>query len=298
MITLILILCGSAVFSVVAVKKGIVNLPYAQLLAFQRAKAESIKATDILFIGDSSLGNAVDVTLCASEYDLDCTSLALTGAFGYGGSLGILERALERTTPKAVVVFHTLDMMSRDVSTKAYSLISPKKTSALFSRFEDTVSTLWNYNYVAAIFKYGFTAPVPSEEMIAYDYPRPNEDWSLTPEPSIPQWQPQINIGKLKYLNEIIAVCKEKGIPLLYVHGPLSAPYYRASRKFQPIADSAIRSTGINMPGNTPIMIPWKEIGDSEDHVNPAFRKKYTRLYLDIILAVPSMQRALSPMKR
>lgn len=290
--TVIVFLVSTAGISTLAIQNGVVDLPYAQLYAYQRSKVDSLKSTDLLFIGDSSLGNAIDVRLCTSEYNITCTSLALTGAFGYGGSLGMLERALNRTTPKAVIVFQTLDMMSRGVSSKAYSLISPKKSKVLFSNFEDTASTLWNFNYVKVAFKKGLKGAVPPTDMVARDYIVQLNNLSLKPEPVVPEWKKTASPKKIKYLKEIVTLCKEENIPLLYVYGPLAAPSYRGAHKFKSESDALIAATGITMAKGTPFIIPWKEVGDSSDHVNPVFRKKFTRMYLNKILEESHIKKA------
>lgn len=269
-----------------ALEKGIINWHYGKLYSYQLNKIAKIEQVDLLFVGDSSLGNAIDVSLCQKENGVLCTSLALTGVFGYAGSLGMIERMLERTRPKAVVLMQTLNMMARPVMDKAYGLISPHRLSVFTLPFEDACATLWNFDFIYSAATARFVPERPSAGLVARDYMPQRKSISLSPEPQrVYGWQAsRVNNKKVKYLKKIVELCEKRDIPLIYVHGPLTNPHYKASRDFQQHADTVIASTGVSLLAGTPMIIPWSEAGDSNDHVAPDYRQKFTRLYLAKIL--------------
>jgi hypothetical protein len=241
----------------------------------------------VLFLGDSSLGNAIDVSLCEQEYGIHCTSLALTGVFGYAGSLGMLERALEKSRPKVVVLMQTLNMMARPVSDKAYGLVSPLPLAVLSLPFEDACAALWNFDFIVSAVKVGFVPDKPSSALVGRDY-IPQGDRLFAGDaqlPQVPEWGvAEVNIEKIKYLQKIVQLCESNSIPLVYAHGPLAEHQFHASRSFQKAAEMEIKKTGITILADTPFVMPLNEVGDSDDHVAPALRAVYTRRYLDKLL--------------
>jgi hypothetical protein len=109
-------------------KAPAISVPDRVLLAHQISKFEHPTATT-LFLGDSSLGNAISAARWAELSGHSAANLALTGVYGYAGSYNFLRRALQRGRPDNVVIMHTADMPTRAVWDRAYELTKPEPNS-------------------------------------------------------------------------------------------------------------------------------------------------------------------------
>ena len=82
---------------------------YGALVNHQLAKLEKTdQDVRTVFIGDSSLGNAIDVETWEDLGNGKAHNLALMGHFGYAGMYHMTTRALNRLEPKNVVIMHNI----------------------------------------------------------------------------------------------------------------------------------------------------------------------------------------------
>ena len=94
---------------------------HRQLLNFQLKQLESRgKSAKIAFVGDSSLGNSINAADFEKLSGRPSINVALTGLFGYGGSLNMIKRAAASKSIDTVVLMHTLDMMNRNQTMEGY----------------------------------------------------------------------------------------------------------------------------------------------------------------------------------
>src|SRR6185503_4361125 len=78
-----------------------------------RAQAAPV---DVVFLGDSTVERAIDDQLVGEESGLTALNLGLTGDLGTYGDYAILKRYLRRLPPpRALVVWHAVDVWGRDV---------------------------------------------------------------------------------------------------------------------------------------------------------------------------------------
>ena len=104
------------------------DIGYQALVRYQQDKIRSGVA-DTLFIGDSSLGNAISVDHWQKITGHQATNLALTGVMGYAGSLVMLENALKYAPVKNVIIMQTPDMMTRSVAHNAINALQLPETT-------------------------------------------------------------------------------------------------------------------------------------------------------------------------
>ena len=97
------------------------KLPFEFLYQYQRKKIQSKGKYHTIFIGDSSLGNAIDSDFYSNATSNKSINLALTGAYGYAGSYNILKKSIQyHPEIKNVVLMQSLDTLCRSTSYKGY----------------------------------------------------------------------------------------------------------------------------------------------------------------------------------
>ena len=97
----------------------------ARLLRTQLDRLEAAKEIDVVLLGDSSLGNAVDARAWSRESGKNVLALPLAGYFGYEGTLNMLRRVLRHDRPELVVVMQTIELASRELATRAETHLPP-----------------------------------------------------------------------------------------------------------------------------------------------------------------------------
>jgi hypothetical protein len=91
------------------------------------------------------------------------------------------------------------------------------------------------------------------------------------------------NPDKLYFLREIAALCGERHLNCLYVYGPLLDEICGRSRSYLESASRLIRELGLTPVAGSPICLPADAVGDTVDHVRPAFKLEYTRRYAELL---------------
>jgi hypothetical protein len=264
-------------------------LPFEEILQYQFAKVDEAQEVHTVFLGDSSLGNAIDVTTWERLTGNKALSLALTGWYGYAGPYVLLSRLLDNGAPPPNVVIFMLTggMMRRPVADEAFDSLAPP--SNIFS----AVVNWWhfNMNYEQLLFSFAYIA----KKLILQFKPNANirfqrtlieNDYVKQGKPiKIPQnlqpWKklPTTSTEKLYFLEKNMELCKKHNINCYYMYGPLIEPLCN-SKTFFYESTKMISSAGFQVLTPQPICIPPGEVGDSDDHVAPYLKKKYTERYV------------------
>ncbi len=282
------VVCLAAAAGVVAgtAAAGRRPLPYRALVEHQMTKLEGLNAST-LFVGDSSLGNAVDAGIWSELSGRSATNLALTGVYGYAGSQAMLEKALEHTKPDLVVLMQTAEMPKRPPAEPAMI----ETVSGSGTGFAEAMRW-WRLNMnlqelrasIAFLRKRGLSVFAASEEptTIANDYveqgaPRPVSTNAAAYEPS------DINPEQMKDLAAFASLCHSRGIRCLYAHGPLAEPICSRSAEYITAVNRMIEEIGLAVLKGTPICIPPGQLGDSSDHVLPRLKGTYTTRYFSLV---------------
>lgn len=258
------------------------RLPSQILVERQFEKAMSTSA-DIVFVGDSSLGNAIDAQLWGELSGRSAVNLALTGYYGYAGSFHMLKRVLNHRRPQLVVVMHTVDMAARTPSQEAELLMREPNDLLATQRLATTWHIYFNVDQLVQSLRYlwgralGRTLAAPSE-FIENDYIRQGGRRSTGPTRQSIDRQ-QVKEGSVFWLHSIRHLCHAAAIDCVYIHGPLWSDVCDISLRFLVRTDSAIDQTGIRRIGGAPICMPLDHVGDSPDHVHPNFKQHYTKQY-------------------
>jgi hypothetical protein len=289
-LTAALLTAGCAALVISAQALGWQTLPNQALLEYQFSKIGSGEAPDTVFVGDSSLGNAVDAKVWSSLSRAPALNLALSASFGYAATYNTIRRVLAWKKPRRVVIMQTAEMLRRPLDEDGYLITAPGKLSAIvrFWRLSMNSQQVWGSAlYLAAngpsAFRHGPVRPTHRESIFVNDYilQGPRRTHNPSPEP----WQAsELREEKLKYLRLAAALCSSEGIECIYAHGPLTEPNCSNSDEFYRHAARMIRSTGLALATETPICVPDDEIGDGKDHVRPDLKSEYTRRYFELLV--------------
>ncbi|MEO7726795.1 MAG: hypothetical protein ABIS45_06035 [Burkholderiales bacterium] len=283
-----LLLIAIAAVSSLGYKTGKVAFPFFELYLFQRAKVDAAGEMHTVFVGDSSLGNAIDARMWAVRTGEPALNLALTGAFGYGGSLNMIRRALAHGGLRRVVVMQTPDMLTRGISYRGYLLTSDRLFPLGAVPLSVMVDTYLSLDTALSVVTKMYSRSAPPAVDPIRDYIEQSRPLSARPAfvrryRALRLDTAAIVPGGLHYLHQIAALCRAEKLDCVYAHGPILDVYCASSSDYFKAANALIESTGLRVVAGTPVCMPLAEAGDSEDHVRPDLRAGYTKEYLDLI---------------
>lgn len=254
-----------------------------ELLRYQLTKLEAAKRAalpiDTVFVGDSSLGNAIDADLYATLTGRASLSLALSGGYGYSGSVNMAARALDLRSVRTVILMQTVDVASRAFAKDEFLFTSIAETwGALPFRLKWRVLSqlpglLTRYTYIADTF--GRLAR-PDFSLIGNDYVVQRGSYDparMERDSHIAEIKPD-NLVSLEWLAER---CRAGGIRCLYVHGPLYRTIRsRVGRQVRAVND-LVKKAGLPVLCPMPLALDASTLGNAADHVAPDMKTAATR---------------------
>ena len=275
--------------SFAGIRAGTVGAGRTDLLAYQLGKLDAAGSVDVLLLGDSTLGNTVDAAGWERALGRPVLSLALTGSFGYGGTLNMLRRSLRRVHPELVVLMHTIEAPGRRGEWEGMVYTAEELGDLAAVPPWEIVAGLANLDLPREMLHAWFAGPRPADpRLVERDY-----------EPQQPAGPDGVQRGvtgrllepedlredRMRLLDRIGALCREEGVPCLYAHGPYVDPFCSASADFLDVAQRRIEQAGLRVVANTPVCVPRADIGDSEDHVAGRLRATYSELHRQLVMA-------------
>lgn len=285
-------LAASTVLSALAYRNVWLDYAFARLFNFQLEKIRQAQGRDVdtVFVGDSSLGNAIDVRVWESLSGKKAINLALTGSYGYGGPYNMARRALA-VHPKRIVIMQTIDIPTR--SEPDYGFINTYP--GWFPVGEGLPLSSWFGGYlkrevVASGLKHLLahnSAPSAAEgNEFPADYVPQKE--LLKPARIAEEGSQRLRAeltdnSALRYLEKLALLCREFGVECVYVHGPLVDLSCRTNADYILRLNEAIRRTGLRLAGERPLCLPEEQVGDSIDHVAQAGKSAATRYYFSLL---------------
>ncbi len=257
------------------------NMAFAVLYDYQDVKARTSKA-ETIFVGDSSLGNAINAALYSELSGRDVENFALTGKFGYRGSLEMIRHVHARNKNlRRVIVMQTPDMMKRPPALE----YRPPELYFRRDNFPGFDLTVYNFSALVRLVSALKDRRWDIEEntqQIENDYIRqgPPKDASLT---YGGLRSGDINPAKARYLKEIADYCDQYGLECLYAHAPVVEDICLNSTGYLESVNAIIRQSGLKLANEAPLCIPKDKLGDSSDHVRPEYKDDYTRAYYEAL---------------
>lgn len=279
------------------------DLPdYAPLLAYQLEKLDRSAGFDTVFVGDSSLGNAIDAETFDRLTGRRSVNLALTGLFGYAGSYNMLRRAIEKEPGlRTVVVIQAADMMARADDLRGYVLSTPRVLDPdLPAALRRPAAEAWIGELLDwQTLKTAVRAPLlrllsrPVRDIVIEgDYVRQ----AATRAPFGPALRAEDVVpGKLDFLQRIAELCRARNLTCVYAHGPLAAPLLDRSQGFFRRADQLIGTTGLPLAAPGPVPLAEDQIGDTQNHAAPAEKAAMTARYAALLRPFIEAERSPPP---
>jgi hypothetical protein len=241
---------------------------------------------DTLLVGDSTLGNAIDAEAWSRQTGEHVLSLALTGDFGYAGSLNNLRRAVRRHRPQRVILMHTAEMPTRPVSWSGLVWTAERVEDLAGAPPVEIARGLFDaqmaWNVVLTLV---FGARPAAFALEGREYPAQRSDGDPTPlgQGDQPLRQAAIVPAKMEMLDEIGRLCRGFGIRCFYAHGPYVEPQCSRSAPYFAAVNARIAQSGLKVIAGSPRCMARHEAGDAEDHAAPAAKAEISAGYLALL---------------
>ncbi len=280
------LLLAAAAISVFGIRHRVMTWHYTQLLRYQFDKLSKAEGAKVLLVGDSSLGNAIDARAWSGALGKPVLSLALTGAYGYGGSLNMIRNALRSQPIETVILFQFAGMMREPVTFEGMVLTADRWSDLDLVPFSAVWSSVVNFSMAVNVTgTFVLRGGSRLDSFVPNDYvPQDAAMPLLGPEPAPVKLDPAaIRPGHARVLSAIAALCNEKKLRCLYVHGPLTRSICDNSADFIATENRVVRATGLTPVEGTPICLPWRDTGDTENHVTPRLKPDYSARYLALV---------------
>jgi len=287
----LLIICIG--FSWFAIQNNLLGFTYTDLTNYQLSKIENTNHVDIAIVGDSSAGNAIDANLLGKTLNKKAISLALTGSFGYGGSYIMAKKAIQKGA-KEILVVHTVDMPTRPV------YLDHRAGVFLIRSFSDLLSLTEGIHHVLGLYLSKDIVTTAIKQTFKYFFSNIDETENKRSDPREHDYIKQhkkintenidikinsslINENKLYYLNKLADYCKNQGVKCSYAHGPIHHSFCKNNSDYLSKVNTLISNTGISLLSEKPYCMNNNEVGDSEDHIHPNYKKKSTKGYINLL---------------
>jgi hypothetical protein len=263
------------------------HLPYWKLYEYQTNKLAH-ETAETIFVGDSSLGNAIDAELWTSLSGQPSLNLALTGNYGFAGSYNFIQRTMKHNKLRNVIVMNTPTVMTARFAENAFAATRNPDELTRSERLQQYLKDTFNFtelkeasNWLRRLIQRRLPRDI-DEVVIEHDY--------------IKQGPPTLNrlpLGffsrngikpeNMEYLRKIGELCREQRLNCLYVHGPIDNGACRESQEYFKAVTALIATTGVRLVFDMPMCMLPDEIGDSDSHVNPRYKSEFTRRYFERI---------------
>ena len=260
------------------------------LLDYQLGKLSKPTASTI-FVGDSSLGNAIDGDVWSKLSGESATNLALTGSYGYAGSYNMLRRSLRNGTPRNVIIMQAADMMGRKISEIGYDLTATGDGDEWFASYAASWRLSMNTDELELALRWlsevllhptRLTAPPPASVELAHDYMRQGQPVHIPSDVRQLLYYPNlIQLEKKKYLRLLVQICRANNLNCIFVHGPLAAPLCDMSDPYFQKVAQVMHEERVRLVSVHPLCIPQSKLGDSRDHVKTEYKAEFTQKYFN-----------------
>jgi hypothetical protein len=279
---------GLLALSSVGYGLGLVDASNRNVFDYQLNKIDRAGHADIIFVGDSSLGNSINANLFGSLSGTKTLNLALSGTYGLGASYNMIRRSVETNHPKVVIVMQSLKTMKRPEAAAGYFFttdhpdwadLSPIELAKVYLSYRAASETIIEIrrNGLKRMAT-AMTGDYVPQQIHGTDRLKPAVE--AAGEPLLPG---MLSREQLRFVKRIGEFCKAQDLTCLYANGPIYDGYCKASAAYMTALNDAVEAAGLTVVKGTPLCVPIDEVGDAVDHVKPDFKDDYTRRYFAAI---------------
>lgn len=266
-------------------------------LAEEKMDALAPGGIDTVFLGDSSLGYAVDAAAFDRIAGTRSVNLALTGGHGHAGALVYLRRLKrEQKALRNVILFFNVDAMAYGSNLRGRFYMSPwpiepalglRHQIKLIGTYLSRLTELWEAQSLVWQWLSGVDRTAISDDLRARGYIA-SYGRIDTGAPHFLAYSMPTVIGPPGpvYLRAISRLCKAEGWNCIYIQGPMVSQAIKdndAERAYLSASRDEIESLGIQLLDENPIRIHDEDRGDTIFHVTPTSRQKFTEIYAGLL---------------
>jgi hypothetical protein len=282
-----ILLGGLATISIASYRYGLIDVASRFIYDYQVAKIEDADEMNLVFVGDSSLGSAINADLFSELAGSPSASLALTGTYGVGASFNMIRQANDQHDVRTAVVMQGLNTMTRPYVVAGYfftttdlklSELSPVEIAKLYLNYRTAKETLQQ------VMRHGFLREPPEMEGGYTKQRARRPDHRAGPDDEVvnnPLLPGMVASPEIEFIERIAEYCESESIRCVYAHGPIYDGYCKAAAPYIESLNQAITGAGLEVVEGTPPCVPLDELGDQVDHVAPPMRESYTRWYYE-----------------
>jgi hypothetical protein len=266
------------------------SLGSQRMFEYQLGKIDEIEQPEIVFLGDSSLGNAIDAEHFSNLTGRHTVNLALNGFYGFSGPYNLLRNLIDQQkVPKVVVVMNTAEMLSRDIAWQGYVLTSTDLVGA-FQEFPSEAIDATGRLFLNSLNRNSFVKFLSFENTQNWQKNRLINDYSVQAKRRY-KYSAETHIDlaanpqKLLFLNKIISLCESHSIEFVYLHGPMNVELANSLKNEVAVLNADIAENHIN---HSPILttVSNEQTGDEFDHVANHAKQAVTRKYVELLTAI------------
>ena len=283
----VLLLGAIAGISAFGYAYGLLDASNRALYQYQLGKIRRMPQIDVAFIGDSSLGNAIDAALFSDLAGAPAANLALSGSYGLGGSYNMIRHTLTQHPLRVAIVMQALKTFVRRDAESGYFFTGDGLDQNLLSPI-DVADLYLNFRTVKEIVQQIRRKGLASEtaEIVDDYYPQLPMSGRLPAAEEAerdPLHPAMVSDAQIAFIRRIAVICRANGLTCLYAHGPIYEAYCRSAQPYIARLNGAIESAGLTVVAGTPICMPLDQLGNTVDHVAPVFKDAYTRRYFALL---------------
>lgn len=263
---------------------------------YQQAKlAAAPDKIDLLFLGDSSLGNGVDAKTVAAKRGKTVLNLALSGS-----TLGVpaietqLQEAVQRRKITNLVVVLSPETYRRKFSANDDGFIlanrgDPGRILSLPPALAvEAAGALVRFLFDSGVQADGFRYLMTGRRDLgdcngcaARDYIAQEPDGKPT-DAELREWRGPFDDFD-PFLARIGKLCRAHAINCLYMHGPIIQKALDLNPGYVAKIDAKVEAAGLRLIAPDPMIIAPDEVGDSVNHVRPDLREVFSAKIYDTI---------------
>jgi hypothetical protein len=286
---------------VVMATAGIYSCMKCELLRYQESKIATMSDVDTLFLGDSSIGYALDAKEFSALSGRKTLSLPLTGwNYGIAGAYVLLNEVLAHTHPKNVVFAFTPQTFVysiaklHDLPMQGFVQTARWRPRLLFTINDETSSAattmvsaeLQDRTFMEDGLKFLVgLRPALSGDFRKYDYLAPSAARLDLKSVEVANFGPGPPHDYDAYFAKTAELCRAHGLNCLYTHALMLDTIVAQNHPFIRDLGDRIEAAGIKVIRQSPIEIPAADIGNTMNHVRsdlrPAYTEKIYRLIKD-----------------
>jgi hypothetical protein len=254
---------------------------------YQRKKIEDTTNLENIFLGDSSLGNAIDIDYFNAHNGNKSINLALNRIYGFAGQYNLLREVIKKNRNiKKIFIVNSIFFLNSDSEDESFFLTSKNFGDFFIARNKISFIT-YSYKYwiKSLIVNYRYSENEYNNfflKNINRDYIVQNKNLKFS------EMIDEINIKNIDYdkkyfyLKKIVSLCKDNGIDVFFFHGPLYSSDY--NKYLDIIRSNKIFYEKLNIK-YYPFFYKMKkdEIGDLPLHSNYKSKIIVTKAYINYL---------------